>query len=362
MKFITIIFCSILSFGQLNAQIVVSGNIQMPFTPSVDTNLNTWVIGSQPANLTCREVCWADTLGLFVGVSDTLGKAMTSGDGINYGLQTCGTNEWEALAWSHELGLLVALAIDGTGNRVMTSTNAVNWVNRTSAGDSLWLGLCWSPQTNLFVGVGWGAGGYVMTSSNGINWFSQTVDNVSHWVDVVWSEQLGLFVAVSESANGSDVMTSPNGTNWVSQSTPSPNKVLQAIDWSPQLGLFAAVSSTGVITSYNGTNWFNQTSATNNVWTDIAWGAELGQFAAVSDTGTGNRIMTSSNGTNWVSHAAPAPFNHEYHWASIAYSPQLTRFSAVADIGDGSDITTRRVMASSSGPNPPTDLRITIRP
>ena len=328
--------------------------------------MDSRVVGTQPADLTCREVCWADTLGLFVGVSDTLGKAMTSADGLNYTIRTCGTNEWEALAWSHELGLLVSLAIDGTGNRVMTSTNGVNWVNRTSAGDSTWLGLAWSPQKNLFVGVGYGAGGAIMTSPNGINWAAQSGGGTGHWTDVCWSPSLGLFVATSESANGSDIMTSPNGTNWVTQTTPAPNRVWQAITWSPQLGLFVAVAGTGtgnrVMTSYNGTNWVNQTSASDNVWTDVAWGAELGAFAAVADTGTGNRIMTSINGTNWVSRPAPAPFNHEYHWASIAYSPTLIRFSSVADIGDINDITTRRVMASVPAPNAPANLSIVLAP
>ncbi len=369
MKHVTFIFCLLVAVARLGAQVTVSGNVRVPFTPLAATNnsVSTWVPGNQPPDLTCREVCWADTLGLFIAVSDTLGKAMTSADGLNYNIQSCGPNEWEALCWSHELGLLVALGIDGTGNRAMTSTNGTNWVNRNTAGDSTWLGLCWSPEKNLFVGVGYGAGGAIMTSANGVSWFAQSGGGVSHWTDVCWSPERSLFVACSESAAGNDIMTSPNGTNWAIQTYPSPNRVLEGLTWSPQLGIFVIVTGSGtgnrVMTSTNGTNWVNQVSAADNDWSDVAWGAGIGQFVAVGATGTGNRIMTSPDGTNWTSHAAPNPFNHEYRWASIAYSPQLPRFSAVSDIGDALDITTKRVMANSAmGTLTPVDLRIVIGP
>lgn len=34
-------------------------------------------------------------------------------------------------------------------------------------------------------------------------------------------------------------------------------------------------------------------------WEVVTWSPELGMFAAVSDTGTGNRVMTSKKLTGW---------------------------------------------------------------
>ena len=39
--------------------------------------------------------------------------------------------------------------------------------------------------------------------------------------------------------------------------------------------------------------WFTGNSADDNSWSGIAWSPELGLFAAVATTGTGNRVMTS---------------------------------------------------------------------
>jgi hypothetical protein len=47
---------------------------------------------------------------------------MTSPDGINWTARSSAAdNGWFSVTWAKELGLLVAVANSGTGNRVMTS-------------------------------------------------------------------------------------------------------------------------------------------------------------------------------------------------------------------------------------------------
>jgi len=95
-------------------------------------------------------------------------------------------------------------------------------------------------------------------------------------------------------------MTSPDGINWTIRSSAADND-WHSIAWSPELGLFAAVSENGtgnrVMTSPDGINWTIRSSAANNGWVGIAWSPELGLFAAVSYSGVGNRVMTSPTGT-----------------------------------------------------------------
>ena len=91
--------------------------------------------------------------------------------------------------------------------------------------------------------------------------------------------------------------------SWITSTTPVDN-TWRALTWSPELGLFVAVSSIGtgdrVMTSPDGVNWTSRTSAVDNDWRAVAWSPELGLFAAISVTGTGNRVMTSKSGHSVV--------------------------------------------------------------
>ena len=105
-------------------------------------------------------------------------------------------------------------------------------------------------------------------------------------------------------------------------------------------GLFVAVAGSGtgnrVMTSSDGITWTSQTSAADNDWYGVAYGNGL--FVAVADTGTGNRVMTSPDGITWTSQTSAA----DNFWRGITYGNGL--FVAVASSGTGN-----RVMTSSDG-------------
>lgn len=86
--------------------------------------------------------------------------------------------------------------------------------------------------------------------------------------------------------------------------------------------------------------WQTQASASDNNWTSLCWSPTLGMFAAVANTGTGNRVMTSSDGLTWTARTTPADNN----WTSVCWSSALSLFIAVANSGSGN-----RVMTSGDG-------------
>ncbi len=321
------------------------------------TAVSTWTTRHNPSESTCRTVCWAPELGLWIGPSDTpypvaspTNVIQTSPDGITWTRRSAPTNEWEGVCWSPELHLCVAVAIDGTGNRVMTSPDGITWTSRTSAADWSWLSVCWSPELSLFVAVAsFATTTGVMTSPDGITWTSRNSASNQDWAGVCWSPALGLFVAVAETGVGTGVMTSTNGITWTTR-TPASDQIWTSVCWSPELALFVAVAASGtgnrVMTSPNGTTWTSRTSAANNQWLAVAWSPGLRLFVAVADTGTGNRVMSSPDGITWTLRSSAS----DLEWAALAWSPKLGQFCALADI-QALDGLTNRVMTSVNTTN-----------
>ena len=205
-------------------------------------------------------------------------------------------NQWLSVTYGN--GLFVAVAGDGTGNRVMTSPDGITWTSRTSAADNTWWSVTYG--NGLFVAVaGSGIGNRVMTSPDGITWTSRTSAANRGWVGVTYGN--GLFVAVAFAGTGNRVMTSPDGISWTSRTSAADNDDWNSVTYGN--GLFVAVAGTGnrVMTSPDGISWTSRTSAADNNWYSVTYGNGL--FVAVSNTGTGNRVMTAP----WTTEPAPVP-------------------------------------------------------
>ncbi len=239
-------------------------------------------------------------------------------------------NYWVSITYGN--GLFVAVAENGTGDRVMTSPDGITWASQTSAADNQWISVTYGK--GLFVAVANSGTNRVMTSPNGINWTSQASpagDNT--WTSVTYGK--GRFVAVASDGTPNQVMTSPNGINWTSQTSAAMN-FWSSVTYGNRL--FVAVASDGignrVMTSPNGINWTSRTSAADNRWKSVTYGNGL--FVAVASGGIGNRVMASPNGINWTSQNAAVDNN----WNSVTYGNGL--FVAVAYNG-----TNNRVMTSA---------------
>lgn len=106
---------------------------------------------------------------------------------------------------------------------------------------------------------------------------------------------------------------------------------------------FSNITKDRIMTSSNGTTWVSTAAITNNDWSSVAYGTVSGSdvIIAVSTSGTGDRIMRAIDSTNtWTSIASPA----DYNWTSITWSSDISLFCAVASSGTGN-----RVMTSPDG-------------
>lgn len=199
--------------------------------------------------------------------------------------------------------------------------------------------IVWSPELSVFVAVaGYSSavGPRVAVSSDGIVWVLINAPLVD-WVSVTWSSQLGLFVAVSNSGVADSVMTSPDGLVWTARTTPT-TKGWWSVVWAAGLGLFVAVGRGGtandhIMTSPDGIVWTIRTGISNFSWTSIAWSPGLGLLVAVSRNagvvGYVGRVSTSPDGITWTNRDA-TPDSKE--WYAIAWSPELGMFAAVGNV------------------------------
>ncbi len=401
--------------SQLNLLVAVSNSTTNNILTSNDGK--NWMLRSlSTGNSTSwQSVCWSPELSLFVAVGNgtTNQRVITSPDGINWTLRTGVTNTWTSVCWSPELLLFVAVGNTNNTTNIMYSYDGINWTARNSiigsASSMTFTSVCWSSELYLFAAV---SSDRVIISKDGINWNYRSVNN-NNWQSICWAKGLGLFLAVGIS-NNDTLMISPDGNNWKTITTTDGGSGCRTICWSEELytfvasnnnkivtlnnfqynefsvnsnhnltnltnynndnennlydtwynthsninnewtsicystdlALLVAVSKTGsgnrVMTSSDGTTWISQISATDNNWTSICWASELDLFVAVASSGTGNRVMTSPDGINWTSRLSAT----DNDWTSICWSPELSLFVAVASSGTGN-----RVMTSSNGIN-----------
>jgi len=176
-----------------------------------------------------------------------------------------------------------------------------------------------------------------------IIWSTHALPVTNAWRAICWSPEVGLFAAVSTNGTNNRVLTSPDGINWTNR-TSAINNAWYGICWSSDVNLFVAVAYNGsghkVMTSPDGINWTSRASANDsNYWTSVCWSPDLSIFVAVGARGSGNRVMTSPDGINWTIRTSAA----DNAWYSVCWSPELTLFVAVAGTG------TYRVMTSPNG-------------
>jgi hypothetical protein len=269
---------------------------------------------------------------MFVAVasSGTGNRVMTSENGIDWTIQTSSANnQWKSIVYGN--GKFVAVSNSGA-NRVMYSDNGTTWISASASENNEWNSVTFG--NGKFVAVSSNGTNRVMYSTDGITWISATASENNVWNSVTFGN--GLFVAVSTDGTNR-VMISSDGVSWTSY-TASQNNTWRSVTYGN--GLFVAVSQDGtnrVMTSPDGEIWTNRTQSENNFWTAITYGNGL--FVAVAYLSGTNRVMTSANGITWTSQSASENLN----WISVTYGNGL--FVAVAYDG------TNRVTTSPNGTN-----------
>ena len=289
-----------------------------------------------------QSIVWANSLNLYVAVSISGdgNRVMYSSDTINWTYSNhVPANKWTSICWSSELNLFVAVSKTGYLNRIMVSSDGINWTVKLAPNDNDWESVCWSPLLNLFVAVSsTGDTNRVMTSSDGLIWVIQKSANSNNWTSVCWSSTLNIFVAIANSGLFNRIMTSSNGINWTTRTSPNNNNWSSVIS-STISNLIVAVSNNGdtnrVMISNDGINWTAIQSAGANEWNSVIWCNYLNKFIAVASSGNGNQIMTSTNGIEWSIQISP----DDIKWMTLACSN--TEIIALAASG-----TSNRIMKS----------------
>lgn len=228
-------------------------------------------------------------------------------------------NAWQSITYGN--GLFVAIANSGVNNRVIISSDGINWTGVTYPEDNLWT--CVTYGNGMFVAVSSTGRNQIMTSLDGIIWTARYTTESINWESVTYGN--GLFVAVASSGRGNRTMRSTDGITWTAYNA-SINNMWNSITYGN--GLFVAVARSGtdtrVMTSPNGISWTTRKSSTDNRWRSVTYGNGL--FVAVADSGTNTRVMTSPDGINWTTRSTNL-LNR--NWKSVTYGNGL--FVAVAN-------------------------------
>jgi hypothetical protein len=123
---------------------------------------------------------------------------------------------------------------------------------------------------------------------------------------------------------------------------------------------FVAVSSSSsgvsignrVMSSSNGINWVTRASAANIIWRDVTWSAELSRFVSVANSGTGIRVMTSAialpNSETFL--VSPAHMTCNQQNGSITITGALSKGSGTFDIIHPLNSSKRLVHSFIEGP------------
>ena len=188
-----------------------------------------------------------------------------------------------------------------------------------------------------------------MTSTDGETWTGHTVPTPgAGWVDIAYSPDLGLYVAVSNRSGSqpAKIMTSGDAVTWTDLITgtavPTSMNDSTCIAWGA--GIFVALggvdgSGQHLVTSTDGVTWTQQSDPNTSQWLGVAFGG--GKFVAVGHTSFGDQTMSSSDGLTWATHPAAA----NKVWVALAHSASLGLWVAVAS----ASASTGNVMTSSDG-------------
>ncbi|HVW10894.1 MAG TPA: hypothetical protein VHC90_20045 [Bryobacteraceae bacterium] len=333
--------------GSLALRRMTSGDLPPLVTSYVAANLaSNWTLRTTPQTAQWGNIAYSPELRRLVAVAfstGAYGHVMTSDDGgITWTLRTTPGDayQWNGLVWSDSLALFIALSHSTSGvTSSMTSPDGINWTLQASS--AALTGGVWdqvvSNSSGRLCAVSGRANSTSAYSSDGINWTSGgVVSATSATSSAVWSTELGIFVAAgSQGAFNGGFYTSPDCVTWTAHVNPAGStQGWQRIAWSPQLGIFVAVANTTggagqrVATSADGANWISHSSTDDTSgWTALAWSPQLGLFAALSGSG---EVMYSPDGANWTAGNAPSPARQ--WWRAI----WLADYGWFVSVDDGS--------------------------
>lgn len=207
-----------------------------------------WLSGTPAANVnwTGITIGKSSNTPLFVAVANTgSNRVMTSSNTVNWSIvnsSITNSTNWSAIEYGGNY--YVAVADSGT-HRIAYSTNGTTWLSATAPALNEWCDIAYNFQKNLYVAVSRNATYSPIMYAYGSDitkWYPARSPYLASWNGVTYSN--GIFVAVGESTNQPRSIYSSDGINWL-PSTPIPsNRVWKAVTFSEN-AFVAVVSSAG---------------------------------------------------------------------------------------------------------------------
>jgi hypothetical protein len=242
-----------------------------------------WALQTTPNSDDFLDVTYGN--GLFVAVSATAARVMTSPDGVTWTLRTA-TYITSCCAYGN--GVFVALGIAGA----MYSNDGITWT--AASGTAL----------NGFRAVTYGNGRFVAVcttggattdsvavSTDGVTWTMHTGAANQQWWGVAYGD--GRFVAVSQDGTHRAMYSDGTGTSWTLSTGDTNNVPWENIAYGN--GVFVAVAAAGTwMYSGDGATWTYITGVVAS--RSITYGFD--RFLAVA--ATSGSVMTSLDGISWT--------------------------------------------------------------
>ena len=237
------------------------------------------------------------------------GEILTSYDGRSWASHNSGIiSNLYAITWTGSQLVAVGGEISATsGGVIMSSTDGINWINRTPAGSlGLLTDIAWTGSQLIAIG----AKGLLLTSPNGIDWTTQnsTVHQTLLTVGVSSSNQI-----VIAGQSGALLTSTDSGTSWTHIEGIDKNIHFFSITWTGSSFFIAGRTPDNeniLLTSTDGLNWTPLTPQIKDPLQDIHWtGTRLLAITQHPDVFAGEQhsnLLTSTDGSTWSKIPTPS--------------------------------------------------------
>lgn len=175
-------------------------------------------------------------------------------------------------------GIYIAVGNDGV---IITSSDGINWTNRTSGITDVIRGIAFGNSIYVVVGQK----GVILSSSDGISWTTRTSGSSNYLYGVSYLNEK--FIAVGKSGT---ILTSTDGITW-STKTSGISTNLKEVSYGN--GVYVAIGTGGTILSSTDTEtWTSRDGASG----DDLWAIDFGNNTFLTG---GSNIYRSYNGVSW---------------------------------------------------------------
>lgn len=250
----------------------------------------TWTKRTAASAVNWMGVAWNGTV-LAAVASSGASRVMTSPDGVTWTSRTAAhANTWWSVCWADSLGLFVAVSNNNSGSdnaqQVMTSPDGITWTGQAPASFGTWNAVAWSEDSGLLVARQGAGVASVMTSTDAVTWTGQATD--ANWQPVggalAWLPSAALFAGPIRNGATTDygVLTSPDGVTWTEQSIPNPSTFVDDIVAASSKNRFVLHRTTSILESSDGVTWTETSTGFSTLSVASAWSDSLNLYVSPS--------------------------------------------------------------------------------